>query len=122
MATFLLFFDFKLIKTKIELNFYEKKRTIIIEKIKNDEFSYYYDKNIKLPIYKYVSSDGEVYVYKNDEEQVIGFWIFRGIMSGSTELIYTSTDEKLIYETLTDNLITKIVKLKEHWYYIETRY
>ena len=87
-----------------------------------EEVKYYYDKNIKLPIYKSVSSDGEIYVYQNDDNQVISFWIFRGVLSGSTELIYTSTDEKLIYENKSRNLITKIIKLKEHWYYIETDY
>jgi len=122
VSFFFLHYDFKLIKTKIELSLYEKERSIIIEKVKNNEFSYYYDKNIKLPIYKSVSSDGEIYVYQNDDNQVISFWIFRGVLSGSTELIYTSTDEKLIYENKSRNLITKIIKLKEHWYYIETDY
>lgn len=75
-----------------------------------------------MPIYKSVSSDVEIYVYQNDDNQVISFWIFRGVLSGSTELIYTSTDEKLIYENKSRNLITKIIKLKEHWYYIETDY
>lgn len=121
MAIFLSFYDFSLIKTKVELKLYEKQRNIIIQKVKNNEFSYYYDKNIKLPIYKHVSSDGEVYVYRNDDEQIIGFWIFRGVMSGSIELIYSSSDENLIYENM-NSPIRKIIKLKEHWYYVETSY
>lgn len=121
MAFFFLFYDFRLVKAKIELGLYEKQRTIIIEKIKNNEFSYYFGKNIKLPIYKYVSSDGEVYVYRNDDKQIISFWIFRGVMSGSIELIYSSSDENLIYENM-NSPIRKIIKLKDHWYYVVTNY
>lgn len=122
MAIFLSFYDFSLIKTKVELKLYEKQRDIIIQKVKNNEFSYYSDKNIKLPIYKYVSSDGEIYVYQNNEEQVISFWISRGFLSGSIELIYSSTDESLIYKNEGGHPINKIIELKEHWYYVITDY
>lgn len=122
MAIFLSFYDFNLIKTKVELKLYEKQRNIIIQKVKNNEFSYYSDKNIKLPIYKYVSSDGEIHVYQNNEEQVISFWIFRGLLSESIELIYSSTDESLIYKNEGGHPIKKIIKLKDHWYYVITDY
>lgn len=119
---FLSSYDFSFIKTKFELKLYEQQHNIIIQKVKNNELSYYSDKNIKLPIYKYVSSDGEIYVYQNDEEQVISFWISRGLLSGSIELIYSSTDENLIYRNESGHPIDKIIKLKEHWYYVETNY
>ena len=116
---FLLFYNFTLLKTKLELNLYNGKRNIIIDKIKDGEFQYYYDKNIILPIYKYVSSDGEVYVYRNDDEQVISFWILRGIyQSGSIELIYSSGNESLIYAVKNNSHISKMIKLKENWYYV----
>lgn len=52
-----------------------------------------------MPKYKYVSSDGEIYVYQNDENgTVIGFWILRGMLSGSVELIYSEGEENLIRE------------------------
>ncbi len=122
ISTLFLFLNFQFLKTKLEFNWYQEKRSIIIEKIKNNEFPYYYDRNIKLPIYKYVSSDGEVFVYQNDEEQVIGFWISRGVLSDSTELIYSSKDESLIYKNHTGHPITKVIPLAKHWYYVESRY
>lgn len=118
----LTFYDFRLIKTKLELNLFEKQRYIIIDKIKNDELTYYYGKNIKLPIYKYISSDGEVYVYQNDENQVISFWIARGMMSDSIELIYSTGGKKSIRENKSRDSIKKIIKLKEDWYFVVTRY
>ncbi len=121
-SIFSLFFDFRFIKTKVEFTLYKKQRNIIIEKVKNNEFTYYFDKNIKLPIYKYVSSDGEIYVYRNDEEQIIGFWIFRGISSGNVELIYSSDGEDLIYDIKNNSEIVKIIELEENWYYVESNY
>lgn len=121
-SVFSLFYNFRLLKAKVEINLYDKQRNIIIEKVKNNELTYYFDKNIKLPIYQYVSSDGEIYVYKNEDEQVIGFWIFRGILSGSAELIYSSDGEDLIYDIKKTSEIIKIIKLKENWYYVESNY
>lgn len=113
------FYDFRLLKTKIELNLYNDERMAIIKKISNNEFSYYYKGNIKLPVYKYVSSDGEVYVYQNDEScQVVGFWIYRGIMGESIQLIYSPSD-KSIYENLKN--VSEIKKLKNKWYYVITK-
>ena len=121
-SIFSLFYNFRFIKTKVEFTLYKKQRNIIIEKVKNNEFTYYFDKNIKLPIYKYVSSDGEIYVYRNDEEQIIGFWIFRGISSGNVELIYSSDGEDLIYDIKNNSEIIKIIELEENWYYVESNY
>lgn len=116
------FIDFRLYKTKIELDKYMDERLEIIEMVKNNELEYYFEKNIKLPKYKNVSQDGEIYVYQNDEEQVIGFWVFRGMQSGSTELIYSSKGEELIKENETGHPIIEIKKLKDNWYYVITDY
>lgn len=119
ITTILFFYDFRLIKAKIELNVFEDQRNIVIRKIKNNEFDYYSKNNIKLPIYKYTSNDGEVHVYKNENnDQVICFWIYRGIMSSSIQLVYTS-NEKLIDENIKH--INKNIKLKKNWYYIITK-
>lgn len=116
------FHDFTLTKVKLELNLYMNKRLEIIEKIKNGELKCSYSGNIKLRKHKYVSQDGSVYVYQNDDEQVISFWVFRGMLSGSTELIYSSQDEKLIRKNEGGHPITNIIKLKDHWYYVITDY
>lgn len=119
-SIFSLFCNFRWIKTNVEFPLYRKQRERIIEKVKDDEFAYYFDKNIKLPIYKYVSSDGEIYVYRNDREQVISFWIYRGVLSGNVELIYSSGGKNLIYEIKNNSEIVKIVELDENWYYVES--
>lgn len=119
-SVFSLFCNFRWIKTKVEFSLYRKQRERIIEKVKDNEFSYYFDKNIKLPMYKYVSSDGVIYVYRNDREQVISFLIYRGVLSGNVELIYSSGGENLIYEIKNNSEIVKIVELDENWYYVES--
>ena len=117
------FIPFSTIKFNLEFKLFSKERDIIIDKIKNNEFKYYYDKNIKLPIYKYLSVDGEVYVYQNDEDGTqIGFWIHRGVLTGSEELMYSSNSEKLIKENETDHPIKSIKKLNKYWYYVITEY
>lgn len=120
IITLLLFFyDFRLTKTKIELNIFKKQRNIIIQKVKNNEFNYYYKNNIKLSKYKYTSNDGEIYVYKNDNEgQVISFWIYRGLMSDSIQLVYT-TDKDLLEKNIKN--INKSVKFNKNWFYITTK-
>lgn len=118
ITVLLSFYDFRFVKTKLELDLYMDKRLEIVKLIKDKELD---DKNrnIKLPKYKYVSQDGEVHVYQNNEEQVIGFWVFRGMLSGSVELIYSSSDEQLIKEN-EDIDVRAITELKEHWYYVVT--
>ncbi len=119
ITLFLFFYDFRLTKTKIELNIFKNQRNIIIQKIKNNEFKYYYKNNIKLSKYKYTSNDGEIYVYKNDTEgQVISFWIYRGLMSDSIQLIYT-TDKDLLEKNIKN--INKSIKLNKNWFYITTK-
>lgn len=120
-----LFFPFREFKFKYEFNKYEKSRLEIVEKTRKFELVPY-DKigNIKLPKeYKKYSLSGEVFVYQNDENGVvIGFWILRGIQSGSIELIYSTGDEQLIRKNETGHPIVSIKKIKENWFYVKTDY
>ena len=118
------FFPFRKAKTNYELNSFEKARLEIIDKIiynelKPDDFG-----NVKLPKeYKKYSMSGEVTIYHNDEEgQVICFWIFRGMQSGSVQLMYSTGGEKLIKDNENGHPIINIEKLKDNWYYVETDY
>lgn len=119
------FFPYREVKTKYELDKYEPERLQIIKMIEkgqlksNDEIG-----NISLPNnYKKYSISGEVFLYQNNEKgQVVGFWVFRGMLSGSTELIYSTGGKKLIKANETNHRITKIKKLKDKWYYVETDY
>ena len=117
-------FPFREIKVKYEVNAYEKQRLEIIElikieKLKADEYG-----NVSLPKkYKIYSVSGEVYLYQNNEEgQVIGFWVFRGMVSGSIELIYSTGGEELIKANESGHPITKIEQLKDKWYLVEKDY
>lgn len=119
----LLVFPFQTVRVNLELQLYEKDRVEIIEMVKNGEITIDHLGNAKLPKeFEKLSSDGYIFVYQNDNEQVISFWVFRGMLSGSVELIYSSTDETLIYENESGHPITNIQKLKEHWYLVDTDY
>lgn len=119
------FFPYREVKTKYELDKYEPERLQIIKMIEKgqlkpkDELG-----NISLPNkYKKYSISDEVFLYQNNEKgQVVGFWVFRGMLSGSTELIYSTGGKKLIKANETNHRITKIKKLKDKWYYVETDY
>lgn len=111
-------------RVKVELSCLEADRLKIVEMIRTDQLRPKDNiGNIDLPTgYKKLSSSGEVFQYQNDASgQVIGFWVFRGMLSGSIELIYSSGGEDLIWANERNiGPITKIEKLKEYWYYVET--
>ena len=85
-------FPFRKAKVNLELQLFDKARMHVIEMV------------------------------KNDEEQVISFWVFRGMLSGSVQLIYSSKDENLIYDNEEGHSIVSIEELKDHWYLVETDY
>lgn len=123
-AILVLFFPFRDSKIKYELNLYEKDRLKVIDMIKNNELKSDEIGDITLPNkYKKISTSEQVFVYQNnDEGQVIGFWVFRGTLSGSIEVIYSTGGEELIKINEKGHPITKIEKLKDNWYYVETDY
>ena len=116
------FFPFTKAKVRYEVNKYEKQRLEIIEKIKNNDLKDVRHNIIELPKhYKKISTGGEVYVYQNDENgQVIGFWEFHGMQSGSIIVVYSTGGEELIRAKETGHPIIKVEKLKDGWYYVET--
>ena len=119
----LLLFPFRMAKVNLELSVYEKDRLQIIKMVKSDELVSDNFGNAELPKgFDKLSSDGNIFIYQNDDEQVVSFWVFRGILSGSVQLVYSSQDEALIYANETGHPITSISKLKEHWYLVETDY
>lgn len=120
----ILFFPFRMSKVRLELVLYRKDRDTIINMVKNKELKIEGSGNIKLPSrYKKVSTSGEISVYQNDKDGVlIGFWIFRGTMSGSTKLMYSNRGEELIRENAWVDEIKTITKLNEKWFYIVTNY
>ena len=124
IAILVLFFPFRDVKIKYELNLYEEDRLEVINMIKNNELKSDEIGNVTLPNkYKKISTSGQVFVYQNnDEGQVVGFWVFRGILSGSIKVIYSNGGEDLIKSNEEGHSITKIEKLKHNWYYVEMDY
>ena len=118
-------FPFEDVKFKYELRKYEKPRLEIVDMINNGKLKPQDENgNTVLPNkYKKYSISGEVTIYQNDKNgQVIGFWIFRGMQSGSTQLMYSTGGEELIKANETGHPISKIEKLKDSWYYVVTDY
>lgn len=121
VLVFVLFNPLRILKVKYELNAYEKDRYEVIELVKNNklELDTWIGKNAYLPKkYQKISTSGEVFVFKNDEEGVIiGFWVFRGMLnSGSIMVAYSSETEEFTRNNI--EYLDTIKKLKEHWYYV----
>ena len=123
-ALLVLFFPFRETKVKLELNLYEEKRLEIIRMIEDNKLKVDDLGNVKLPNkYKKVSTSGEVAVYQNDKDgKVIGFWVFRGMLSGSIQLVYSNGGEEMIRSSEIEHPIVSIDKLKDNWYYVVTDY
>lgn len=123
-ALLVLFFPFRETKVRLELNLYEEKRLEIIKMLEDNKLKVDDLGNVKLQNkYRKVSTSGEVAVYQNDENgKVIGFWVFRGMQSGSVQLIYSTGGEKLIRDNETGHPIASVDKLKDNWYYVVTNY
>lgn len=109
---------------RTEFILYAKARDRVVEMVKEGEVSPDDYGNIKLPLrYSFTSSDEEVHVYDNDaEDTIMTFWIFRGMLSGSCELMYADGGEEQIKEELKPDQIESIEKLKDNWYYVQTSY
>ena len=123
-ALLVLLFPFRESKVRLELNLYEEERLEIIKMIEDNKLKVDELGNVELPDkYKNVSTSEEVAVYQNDEDgKVIGFWVFRGMQSGSVQLIYSTGGEQLIIDNETGHPIVNVDKLKDNWYYIVTDY
>lgn len=123
-ALLVLFFPFREAKVRFELNLYEDERLEIIKMIEDNKLEVDDLGNVELPEkYKKVSTGGEVAVYQNAKDgKVIAFWVFRGMQSGSVQLIYSAGGEKLIKDNETGHPIVSIDKLKDNWYYVVTDY
>ncbi|MBR3136221.1 MAG: hypothetical protein IKG32_04300 [Clostridia bacterium] len=78
--------------------------------------------NVDLPWgLRRVSASGQALVLQNDERgQVVAFWIFRGMLSGSMLLVYSSGGEELIRASQEGPFITRIEQARDTWYYVET--
>ena len=121
MVIFNFNFPYVTSKIKVEWNKYEKARYEVVELAKNDKLGFIGDTKIAiLPNnYKKISQTGEILIYENSSEnQMIGFFINRGMLSGSKILIYSTGGSELIEDN--EKYIKNIKKIKKYWYYVET--
>lgn len=123
-ALLVLLFPFREAKVNLELKLYEVEHLEIIQMVENNKLEIDDMCNAKLPNkYKKLSTSGEIAVYQNDEEGiVVAFWVFRGMQSGSVQVIYSTGGEKIIRDNETGHSIVSIDKLKDNWYYVVTDY
>lgn len=111
-------------KAEIELNKNEKELLEVIEFVKNDELEQDYDTLYKIPSeYKKLTKDELIVVFQNDDNGTqVGFYVFRGMQTGSCYLMYSSAGEEMIRKNEGGHPIEKIEYLKDNWYYVETDY
>lgn len=121
-ALVFLLFPFREARVRTEFILYANARDRVVEMVKSGELSPDDYGNIKLPFrYGFTSSDEEVHVYNSDaEDTIMTFWVFRGMLSGSCELMYADGGEEQIKEELKPYQIERIEKLKDNWYYVKT--
>lgn len=118
----LLKFPFRDAKVKYELDHYEADRLKIVDLIADGQLTPDRLGNVDLPWgLRRVSASGQAVVLQNDDRgQVVAFWIFRGMLSGSIFLVYSSGGEELIRASQEGPYITGIERLRDSWYYVVT--
>lgn len=110
---------FRFIRIKVDTILYEKDRKIIINMINDDKLLKDDYNNVKLPKeYSFLSSSGEVHVYEHNGDELVSFWVIRGFLSGSIEIVYSPSGEGIIRDVIP--YINSLTKLQGNWYYIET--
>lgn len=110
--------DYKIIKCKINLFLFKDKYNEIIEMVNKNEIETYDGYNAKLPKYSYLSSDKEISIYNLGDDNVVGFWIYRGIsISSSMQIIFFDSKETRD-AFLEENMIKKYYSINNSWYII----
>ena len=123
LIVMVVFFPFRKARVRTELALLEAKRLTVVDMVRSGELkSEDGSGNVVLPRgYKPCSASGEVYVFQNDGRgQVIAFWVFRGVLSGSVELVYSTGGEALIRANEDGHPIATVEQLKDNWYYVIT--
>ena len=124
LVIMIIFFPFRYAKANVDMAMFDDDRMKIVEMVRNEELQEKPGSSMGFVLpdeYKKLSSDGNIVVYRNNEnEQVIGFWIYRGMMSSYTQLIYSSGGEELIRRSINiDTEIIELNELRENWYYVK---
>ncbi len=126
-----LYFSYLLSGSQNKLNFivYKNMRYEVVKMVENHQIETDGGKRIvELPEkYKKCSSGGDVLVYQNDDESMVGFWLKRGFLdSGFTMFVYKSDDnsmniEQIIKECMWDGYEVYSERKAEQWYYLTAK-
>lgn len=126
-----LYFSYLLSGSQNKLNFivYKNMRYEVVKMVENHQIETDGEKRIvELPEkYKKCSSGGDVLVYQNDDESMVGFWVKRGFLdSGFTMFVYKSDDnsmniEQIIKECMWDGYEVYSERKAEQWYYLTAK-
>lgn len=112
------------IKARKNLEQNENELLEVIELVKNEKLEQNYGTLHKIPDkYSKLTKDGLIVVYQNDDDGVqIGFYVFRGMQTGSCYLMYSSGGEDMIKKNESGHPIIQIENFDGNWYYVETDY
>jgi len=126
-----LYLSYLLSGSQNKLNFivYKNMRYEVVKMVENHQIETDGEKRIvELPEkYKKCSSGGDVLVYQNDDESMVGFWLKRGFLdSGFTMFVYKSDDnsmniEQIIKECMWDGYEVYSERKAEQWYYLTAK-
>ncbi len=116
-------------QNKLNFRVYKSMRYEIVEMVENHQLGESEEKGfVELPDkYKKCSSGGDVFIYRNNDECMIGFWIKRGFLdSGFSMFVYKSDDnamdiERVVRECLWDGYEVNSEQKEKQWYYIIAR-
>ncbi|SEM11659.1 hypothetical protein SAMN04487770_12631 [Butyrivibrio sp. ob235] len=116
-------FPFGAVKVKADYMRLTPMRQEVVDKIASGEIGGS-SVLVNLPAkYKRASSDGTVYVYENGKDGVeVGFWEFRGMLSGSRIVMYADGGEEQIRDNESGHPVVSVESLGGNWYYVVTDY
>lgn len=113
------FFPFREVKAYCDYKLHTEKRMKVVTSIVNNCDDLKTGEKLLQSDCNYLSSDGSVYIFKNDEEgAVVAFWVFRGLLSGSFMTIYSNLGENGIRVCIQSQDIN-IKRFDDYWYYVE---
>ena len=104
-------------------NFFDnlEKRTEVVNLIKEDMLVSDNNDIILPKEYKNISEKGEVTIFKNEEDnQIIGFWISRGINTDGKLYIYSSKGKDAIIEEFGEEYCEVEHLYNDTWFYVTT--
>ena len=126
-----IYFSYLLSGGQNKLNFtvYRDMRYEVVKMVENHQLKVDEDNGMaELPEkYKKCSSGGDILVYQNEEELMVGFWVKRGFLdSGFTMFVYKSDDspadiEQIVKECMWEGYDVSSERKEKQWYYITAK-